>query len=1008
MSSTLDIDFVCDNTGSMEKALEAVPQSAIEISALISLAMGCNSLKLGVVGDYDRKTPDNQKGGCVTIPRNADNDTINYFVDKYMRPYGGGRIPEAYITSLHLMLQSGDVPQVLFWILDALPHGYKGAALDDEGKLEKKFLDQRRLSQDWDVVCDLVKEAGVTVFTFSTVHNQSLCECYTKLGYYIPISSNTTAVITRTVMSVFNALIGQSQDDNGITYHYQESGRMDIRTCRQIEPLCKIDFIRQLSTIDPEFVINTFLNLLDPLNPHSVMCLTTNQILGKYWRTICGKYHIIEDRKYSEQCKAVMDKFSLCQNRLNPVDCYALKKWNEESHNDSPIIHEMIKKVYVEGDDVAIIPQEMLGSLSLDDVLSLGRECEFAGVSKVIAAIQITNTPQLLPESEDEAPRFIPMKLINKQFFSLIGNLLSPGVILPRTASMMIAVLSLNNKFLKKRAKQFLKNNKGKWIDWSLIDEGGAKKQKSPAFWPVNFFRLVNKLPEELLTPEEHLFRDKFLSISRIVCNHDAVVSIKCPLMSDKLRQDVTWKRLCIGCNHKRCFTTFPGNSDFCGICISLRNKSIQTQAKNYGYKTDPKEIAEQVSGTHWTQCFICKGNYGITATNQLKVRAKCHFCRLGQEPECVQCIQCLGHYLSPGGSAFRAMHEQIESLQKLPQFEDQLKQLTNVASGEFLCPRCIDHPDTMTTEVEVKISTLLEENQQLKKCIPYTPYDTLVNSKEKLWMRVLKVASSEAESISRMNFTFNKFAIHDHDSVGEKVVDTLFNHCGIATCDMCVSEVSIANLTKWCGHCQNRACKSCINAVYGQFEVGKVVQQCNVSCPFCKSPPKFEVISNLEIRHMRNLRPTNRNRGVICQWDPQTIYAACGQCLCIKPALARECARASPTLVDWICEDCTQANQIPSILGDAKDAPETKQCPKCDVSIQRTGGCNHITCQCGTHWCWVCGSDNQRGIPFNSHSIYDHMSHCGGIFPGDVDGDDDDYIFEDEGIDEDDDENDD
>ena len=32
--------------------------------------------------------------------------------------------------------------------------------------------------------------------------------------------------------------------------------------------------------------------------------------------------------------------------------------------------------------------------------------------------------------------------------------------------------------------------------------------------------------------------------------------------------------------------------------------------------------------------------------------------------------------------------------------------------------------------------------------------------------------------------------------------------------------------------------------------------------------------------------------------------------------------------------------------------------CPKCFVRIEKSAGCNHMTCrQCSYEWCWVCGS---------------------------------------------------
>mmetsp|Transcript_35538 Transcript_35538/g.115141 ORF Transcript_35538/g.115141 Transcript_35538/m.115141 type:complete len:1036 (-) Transcript_35538:238-3345(-) len=42
--------------------------------------------------------------------------------------------------------------------------------------------------------------------------------------------------------------------------------------------------------------------------------------------------------------------------------------------------------------------------------------------------------------------------------------------------------------------------------------------------------------------------------------------------------------------------------------------------------------------------------------------------------------------------------------------------------------------------------------------------------------------------------------------------------------------------------------------------------------------------------------------------------------------------------------------------------AANTQKCPKCSNSINRNGGCNHMTCKsCGTHFCYVCGGDWER-----------------------------------------------
>ena len=37
------------------------------------------------------------------------------------------------------------------------------------------------------------------------------------------------------------------------------------------------------------------------------------------------------------------------------------------------------------------------------------------------------------------------------------------------------------------------------------------------------------------------------------------------------------------------------------------------------------------------------------------------------------------------------------------------------------------------------------------------------------------------------------------------------------------------------------------------------------------------------------------------------------------------------------------------------EDSENRKCCPKCNVGIEKTGGCNHISCKCRVHICWVC-----------------------------------------------------
>lgn len=46
------------------------------------------------------------------------------------------------------------------------------------------------------------------------------------------------------------------------------------------------------------------------------------------------------------------------------------------------------------------------------------------------------------------------------------------------------------------------------------------------------------------------------------------------------------------------------------------------------------------------------------------------------------------------------------------------------------------------------------------------------------------------------------------------------------------------------------------------------------------------------------------------------------------------------------------------------------KDCPKCKASLEKTAGCNHVTCRCGAHICWVC-----MEIFNTPEACYDHMN---------------------------------
>jgi hypothetical protein len=67
--------------------------------------------------------------------------------------------------------------------------------------------------------------------------------------------------------------------------------------------------------------------------------------------------------------------------------------------------------------------------------------------------------------------------------------------------------------------------------------------------------------------------------------------------------------------------------------------------------------------------------------------------------------------------------------------------------------------------------------------------------------------------------------------------------------------------------------------------------------------------------------------------------------------------------------------------------AEESKRCPGCRANTQKNDGCDHITCRCGAHWCWVCGwldegkeyfvddQGRERLLDVYSHLVKEHGS---------------------------------
>jgi ATP-dependent RNA helicase DHX8/PRP22 len=52
------------------------------------------------------------------------------------------------------------------------------------------------------------------------------------------------------------------------------------------------------------------------------------------------------------------------------------------------------------------------------------------------------------------------------------------------------------------------------------------------------------------------------------------------------------------------------------------------------------------------------------------------------------------------------------------------------------------------------------------------------------------------------------------------------------------------------------------------------------------------------------------------------------------------------------------------------------KSCPSCGYTIEKTEGCNHVECRCGSHICWACLENFKSSEECYGHLRSVHLSY--------------------------------
>lgn len=163
---------------------------------------------------------------------------------------------------------------------------------------------------------------------------------------------------------------------------------------------------------------------------------------------------------------------------------------------------------------------------------------------------------------------------------------------------------------------------------------------------------------------------------------------------------------------------------------------------------------------------------------------------------------------------------------------------------------------------------------------------------------------------------------------------------CAAHGCDILVDDVTVANLVT----------DARVRVKYQQLITNSFVE-CNQLLRWC---PSVDCTYAVKVPYA----------------EPRRVHCKCGHVFCFACGENWHDPVKCRWLKKWIkkCDDDSEtSNWI---------AANTKECPRCSVTIEKDGGCNHMVCKnqnCKNEFCWVClGSWEPHGSSWYNCNRYD------------------------------------
>eukprot|EP01125_Pyxidicula_operculata_P020434 TRINITY_DN7546_c0_g1_i1.p1 TRINITY_DN7546_c0_g1~~TRINITY_DN7546_c0_g1_i1.p1 ORF type:complete len:1000 (-),score=171.71 TRINITY_DN7546_c0_g1_i1:20-2932(-) len=959
MTTAKHLLFVIDITGSMGQWITAL--SSLLPTAIQSLALTrvFDSLSILAYTDYDTNPVCYFSGLCHAIDP-TEVQQLKDFASK-LKPIGGGGHPEAFKTALvELISKKKLYSDGKLWILhlcDAPPHS---GNLDSEGKKEKEALGDMF---DYVKICqELTTQLNVSFSSLTTTRSPLYCYLAQLTGggvYNAGVVSLSN--IRNQIGRVMNVWFGFGDP---ITSRQQINLEHD--NLHNENPICKlaVQDVNDTTSIPPdrslstallrsvqlmktdeaflERVIQEFRVIIET----SPMALTISPILGKMWREFCK-------RRSDIRRDELIDLLGKAKNRLDNVEKPILELWLKESYNAKAEIDAEIKqflsKNNVEG-LLRFLPEGEFHAQQIVQLLAAGDRKSTTVIRSMLTRMYVDTSYKLnsvVLEDDAELPLpdgTIPLNLSNFLFFELVMNTVAPGTKLTRRYAAMLAIHAIQcGSVLKERAITFLEAVKGKWISWNRRSEDNSPE--IPDNWSVSFLDLIThpNCVDIVLTEDEKkkaFYFKKVTYLLRFFRGLELNVKTVDPTSIDGMFPDHLLN--CPTCKFDRPLTVISSTGE-CGYCVSdSESKTTQLtykQVRCYPCGTIYSRNSE-VSIPGYSKCYTCRT---VTEEKKLTPKATCSKCNLDftlhykteeglPNGVCANCAagnppRVLGYREYPC-LAHQIFSEHFPTLCAAVGFKIVNGEKFTFNSGTALydavlyLEECEPVPQTAPTKILFR--------------------ESLVQNSSDLWTYMVEVMTGGKAKWSE--------------------------------CSICLEQLPPSELIPACGRrgCQQRVCGNCSQLWYSKNTPGSLIYMRAILCQFCGRVPAPRILGRIHNRLIALAQSFAQK-----PLNPDMYYAWCSDCLQPKEIAEITCTTEAPRVENYRCNDCVNPA--------SQKAPErelpTKSCPGCTVTIQKTGGCNHITCSaCSTHWCWQCGEKFST-----SGEVYDHMhSVHGKIFDDD------------------------